>query len=117
MRSLGIKVSIGHSAASYEQASRAIYKGFRSCTHTFNAMHLFHQHEPAIMGAVLEHESVYCEAICDDRHLHPGTIKMLLAIKGWDKVIAVMDSIMAANLPESRYMLGVNDVEVIHVFN
>lgn len=117
MRSLGIKVSIGHSAASYEQASRAIYKGFRSCTHTFNAMHLFHQHEPAIMGAVLEHESVYCEAICDGRHLHPGTIKMLLAIKGWDKVIAVMDSIMAASLPDSRYKLGVNDVEVIHVFN
>ena len=113
MRSLGIKVSIGHSAASYEQASRAIYKGFRSCTHTFNAMHLFQ----AIMGAVLEHESVYCEAICDGRHLHPGTIKMLLAIKGWDKVIAVMDSIMAASLPDSRYKLGVNDVEVIHVFN
>lgn len=114
MRSLGIQVSIGHSAASYEQASRAIDKGARSCTHTFNAMRLFHQHEPAIMGAVLEHESVYCEAICDGRHLHPGTIRMLLAVKGWDKVIAVTDSIMAAGLPDGRYKLGVNDVEVIN---
>ena len=63
------------------------------------------------MGAVLE-QPVFCEAICDGRHLHPGTVRMLLACKGWDKVVAVTDSIQAAGLPDGRYKLGVNDVLV-----
>jgi len=104
-------VAIGHSGADYETAIRAIDAGARACTHTFNAMGLFHQHRPSIMGAVLE-RPVYCEAICDGRHLHPGTVRMLLACKGWDRVAAVTDSIQAAGLPDGRYKLGVNDVVV-----
>ena len=106
-----VTVAIGHSGADYETAISAIDAGARACTHTFNAMALFHQHRPAIMGAVLE-RPVFCEAICDGRHLHPGTVRMLLACKGWDKVVAVTDSIQAAGLPDGRYKLGVNDVVV-----
>lgn len=110
---MGIRVSIGHSGASYETAMQAIENGALTCTHTFNAMGLFHQHRPSIMGAVLESDSVYCEAICDGRHLHPGTVRMLLKAKGWDKVIAITDSIMAAGLPDGKYKLGVNDIVVV----
>ena len=78
-----VTVAIGHSGADYETAIRAIDAGAKACTHTFNAMLPFHQHRPAIMGAVLE-RPVFCEAICDGRHLHPGTVRMLLACKGWD---------------------------------
>ena len=106
-----VTVAIGHSGADYETAIAAIDAGARAATHTFNAMGLFHQHRPAIMGAVLERD-VVCEAICDGRHLHPGTVRMLLACKGWDKVAAVTDSIQAAGLPDGRYKLGVNDVVV-----
>ena len=106
-----IRVAIGHSGASYETAIAAIQAGAVSCTHTFNGMKLFHQHFPAIMGAVLETD-VYCEAICDGRHLHPGTIRTLLKCKGIDRVIGITDSIMAAGLPDGRYRLGVNDVVV-----
>ena len=106
-----VAVAIGHSGADYETAIRAIDAGARACTHTFNAMALFHQHRPAMMGAVLE-RPVFCEAICDGRHLHPGTVRMLLACKGWDKVVAVTDSIQAAGLPDGQYKLGVNDVVV-----
>ena len=62
-------MAIGHSDADYETAREAIRRGVCSCTHTFNVMSLFHQHRPAVMGAVLESD-VYCEAICDGRHLH-----------------------------------------------
>ena len=106
-----VTVAIGHSGADYETAIAAIDAGARAATHTFNAMGLFHQHRPAIMGAVLERD-VFCEAICDGRHLHPGTVRMLLACKGWDRVVAVTDSIQAAGLPDGRYKLGVNDVVV-----
>ena len=74
-------------------------------------MQLLHQHRPAILGAVLESD-VYCEAICDGRHLHPGIVRLLLKVKGLERVVAVTDSIMAAGLPDGRYHLGVNEVVV-----
>lgn len=106
-----VKVAIGHSGAEYDTAMECIANGAVSATHTFNAMRLFHQHQPAIMGAVLESD-VYCEAICDGRHLHPASVRLLLKCKGWDRVVAVTDSIMAAGLPDGNYKLGVNDVVV-----
>lgn len=106
-----VKVAIGHSGAEYDTAMECITNGAVSATHTFNAMRLFHQHQPAIMGAVLESD-VYCEAICDGRHLHPASVRLLLKCKGWDRVVAVTDSIMAAGLPDGNYKLGVNDVVV-----
>ena len=107
-----VTITIGHSGADYETACAAIDKGAACCTHTFNAMGLFHQHRPGIMGAVLE-RPVMCEAICDGRHLHPGSVRMLLACKGYDRVVAVTDSIQAAGLPDGHYKLGVNDVVVV----
>ena len=106
-----VKVAIGHSGADYDTAMECIENGAVSATHTFNAMRLFHQHQPAIMGAVLESD-VYCEAICDGRHLHPASVRLLLKCKGWNRVVAVTDSIMAAGLPDGNYKLGVNDVVV-----
>ena len=106
-----VVVAIGHSGADYAAAMDAIRRGARCATHTFNAMRLFHQHEPAVMGAVLESD-VWCEAICDGRHLHPGAVRLLLKVKGWERVIAVTDSIMAAGLSDGLYKLGVSDVVV-----
>lgn len=111
MRELGIVVAIGHSGADYDTSWEAINNGAACSTHTFNAMKLLHQHFPAIMGAALESD-IYCEAICDGRHLHPGVVRLLLKVKGNDKVVAITDSIMAAGLPDGNYKLGVNDVVV-----
>lgn len=111
IRSMGIQVAMGHSGAGYEEAVTAIKQGVGACTHTFNAMRLFHQHEPAIMGAALESD-IYCEAICDGLHLHPGSVRLLLKTKGNKRVVAITDSIMATGFPEGNYKLGVNDVVV-----
>ena len=108
----GVAVSIGHSGATYEVARQAIQNGAKSCTHTFNAMGLFHQHFPGMMGAVLESKELFCEAICDGKHLHPGTIRMLIKTMGLDKVVMITDSIMAAGLSDGAYKLGVNDIVV-----
>lgn len=107
----GVAVSLGHSGADYDTAWQCIHNGAVSATHTFNAMKLMHQHFPAISGAVLESD-VYCEAICDGIHLHPGTVRLLLKAKGFGRVVAVTDSIMAAGLGDGAYQLGVNDVVV-----
>ncbi len=112
LRELGMVVGIGHSGATYDQAMSAIKLGATVGTHVGNAMRLFHQHEPAIFGAVMESD-VYCETICDGRHLVPGSVRMYAKCKGLDKIVAITDSIMAAGLPDGDYHLGVNDVVVI----
>lgn len=113
IRKKGIcRVSMGHSAAEYEKSVEAIEAGVVSSTHTFNAMKLFHMHRPAISGAALESDDVYCEVIADGFHLHPATVRLILKTKGFEKVVAITDSIMAAGLPDGKYKLGVNDVVV-----
>ncbi|WP_088228234.1 N-acetylglucosamine-6-phosphate deacetylase [Desulfosporosinus sp. FKB] len=107
----GVIVSIGHSGADYETALACIRNGARSATHTFNAMRLLDHHAPGICGAVLETD-VYCEAICDGKHLHPGIIRLLLKTKGLNRIVAITDSIMAAGLPDGFYNLGVSSVQV-----
>ena len=111
LRELGIVVGIGHSGATYDQAMGAIAQGATVGTHVGNAMRLFHQHEPAIFGAILESD-VYCETICDGRHLAPGSVRMYCKCKGLDRIVAITDSIMAAGLPDGDYHLGVNEVVV-----
>lgn len=112
LKEMGIVVGIGHSGATYDQAMRAISLGATVGTHVGNAMRLFHQHEPAIFGAIMESD-VYCETICDGRHLVPGSVRMYAKCKGLDRIVAITDSIMAAGLPDGDYHLGVNDVVVI----
>ncbi len=52
--------------------------------------------------------------ICDGRHLHPGTVRFIMKMKGLDRVVAITDSIMAAGLPDGYYKLGrSNDVVVV----
>lgn len=111
LTALGMTVAMGHSGAGYDQAAAAVKAGVASATHLGNACRLFHQHDPAIWGVALESD-IYVEAICDGRHLHPGSVRLYLKAKGWDKVVAVTDSIMAAGLPDGNYKLGVNDVVV-----
>lgn len=108
---LGVRVSIGHSSASYEQAMACIDAGAASTTHTMNAMKLLHMHDPAILTAVLGSD-IYCEMICDGFHLHPPIVRLLVKIKGTEKMIPVTDSMMAAGYPDGFYMLGVNKVKV-----
>lgn len=110
--SKSIVVAAGHSGASYDEAVESIRRGVTACTHTFNGMKLFHQHEPSLMGAVLESDDVYCEFICDYLHLHPGSVRFLIKVKGTSRAVAVTDSISAAGLPDGEYMLGVNEVVV-----
>ena len=111
LEALGITSVIGHSGAGYDLSWACVNAGAKSAMHVGNAMRLFHQHEPAIFGVALESD-IYAETICDGRHLVPGTVRLYVKVKGWDKILGITDSIMAAGLPDGNYKLGVNDVVV-----
>ena len=50
LKELGIRVSMGHSAATHEQGIEGVKAGAGLLTHTFNAMNPLHHREPGLAG-------------------------------------------------------------------
>lgn len=95
----GVLVAIGHSDATYGEATDAIGRGARLATHLFNAMRPWHHREPGPSGAALAHREVACSIIADLVHLHPAVIAQVAALKGWERTILVTDAVAAAGMP------------------
>jgi N-acetylglucosamine-6-phosphate deacetylase len=105
-------VSLGHSDADYDTAKRAIELGARLSTHTFDTMRPLHHREPALVGAVLEDDRVYCEFIPDFVHLHPAIVKLIWRAKGKERAIAVTDGTEASGLEDGVYDLSLGRIRV-----
>jgi N-acetylglucosamine-6-phosphate deacetylase len=108
----GIVASMGHSNATYSEAVNAIKLGVTHAAHTFNGMKSFHHREPGIVGAVLVHDELTAELISDNIHVHPVAMKLLVRMKGTDKVVLVTDAVQAAGMPDGKYKLGKQNVIV-----
>ena len=109
--SLGIRPSLGHSDASWQQTVDAYKAGAHAITHLGNAMRAFHHREPGILGAALDYPFLV-EIIADGVHSHPAFIRIVEGLKNPDHLILVSDSMMATGLPDGAYHLGSRDVTV-----
>jgi N-acetylglucosamine-6-phosphate deacetylase len=99
----GMRVQIGHTAASYEEARAALDAGASGFTHLFNAMSALHHRAPGAVGAALAHAQ-QAEIIPDLLHVHPGAIRAALrAIPG---LFCVSDATAATGMPDGAYRLG-----------
>ena len=92
-------VSLGHSAATLDQATAAIAAGARHATHLFNRMPPLGHRAPGLAGAVLQTEEVAAEIICDGAHVHPAMVRAAIAAKHVSRVMAITDATAAAGLP------------------
>jgi N-acetylglucosamine-6-phosphate deacetylase len=99
LASRGHRVSLGHSAATYEEALAAIAAGARQATHLFNRMPPLGHRDPGLAGAVLQAEDVAAEIICDGYHVHPAVVRTAVAAKHPSRVLAITDGTAAAGLP------------------
>jgi N-acetylglucosamine-6-phosphate deacetylase len=103
----GHRVSLGHSAATYDEALAAIAAGARHATHLFNRMPRLDHRAPGLVGAVLQTDEVAAEIICDGAHVHPALIRTAIAAKRPSRIFAISDATAAAGLPAgSRALLG-----------
>lgn len=101
-----IKLSLGHSNATYEQALTFIHQyGCQHITHLFNGMAPFHHRHPGIAGAALD-STVVCELICDNIHSHPAAQRLACKLKGPDKLILITDSMRACGQGDGISELG-----------
>lgn len=89
----GIKPFIGHSTAGYREVAAAAEKGATHVTHLFNAMPAFHRREPGLIGAALAIDNMTADIIADGIHVDPAAIKLVVEVKGADKVILISDGI------------------------
>lgn len=96
----GTITSLGHSDATFAQATAAFDAGMRHTTHTFNATRRFHHREAGAIGAALTDDRVSCELIYDGHHVSKPAADVLFRCKGDDRVIAVSDSSAATGLPD-----------------
>jgi N-acetylglucosamine-6-phosphate deacetylase len=103
----GIRVSVGHSGASFEDAMAAFAEGASRATHLFNAMPVLSHRAPGAVGAALAHLDVTVELIADGVHVHPTVLRLAIGAKPADRVVAISDGTAASGLPPgSRTTLG-----------
>jgi len=109
----GHRVSLGHSGADFDQAVAAIDAGARHATHLFNRMTPITHRAPGLAGAVLSHDDVRAELICDGFHVHPAISRLAIAAKGIDGVMAITDGTAGAGLvPGTTARLGGRPIRV-----
>lgn len=101
LTSAGIKVSLGHSSATYDQGLSAVHAGATCLTHTLNAMSPLHHRDPGLAGLVTAPGSTspYFSIIPDGNHLHPSVATMLFRANP-EKCIVITDSIELAGLDD-----------------
>lgn len=99
-----VRISIGHTDATYEQAIEAIDAGATHVTHLFNAQTGLHHRKPGVVGAGLSTD-VSVELIADTFHVHPAIFGVVYALKK-DKLCLITDCTRAGGMPDGQYSLG-----------
>jgi N-acetylglucosamine-6-phosphate deacetylase len=109
----GHHVSLGHSGATYEQAMEGVRAGARQATHLFNRMTPLGHRAPGLAGAVLESDEVTAELVCDGVHVHPAMMRVAVAAKRPDRIMAITDGTAGSGLPRgSTALLGGRSIAV-----
>jgi len=109
----GHRVSLGHSGATFDEATAAIDAGARHVTHLFNRMTAVGHREPGLAGAALCHDDLAAEIVCDGVHVHPAIVRLAVAAKGPERVMAITDGTAGSGLePGARAALGGRPITV-----
>ena len=99
----GILPSIGHSAAKYDDVLSAKDAGARLITHLYSCTSTIVREggfrKLGIIEAAYLLDDMYVEIIADGKHLPPELIKLILKIKGTDRVALITDSLPIAGTP------------------
>lgn len=108
---MGVKVALGHSDASFDEAVAAVDAGANIFVHTFNGMSGLHHREPGMVGAAMATDAI-SELICDGHHVDPNAAGILMNTKGRDKIALITDCMSAGGMADGDYKLGEFPVRV-----
>ena len=74
----GVRVSLGHSMATYPESRAAMAEGLRGFTHLFNAMRPLTSREPGPIAQALESPAAWYGLIVDGVHVDPAMLRLAL---------------------------------------
>lgn len=108
----GVRLSAGHSQATFTQAAAAFAAGVTSATHLFNAMPPLGHREPGLAGAALTTPGVFAELILDFVHVHPAAAELAIRAKGPEGIVLITDALPVAGLAPGQYAWDGRQVEL-----
>jgi N-acetylglucosamine-6-phosphate deacetylase len=112
LRARGVAISLGHSAATFEEARAGYAAGATCTTHLFNAMSGVDHRAPGLAVAALLDDEVWVELIADGIHVSPVLWPVITRLKPVARLLLVSDAISLAGTSDGRGRLGELDVEV-----
>jgi N-acetylglucosamine-6-phosphate deacetylase len=108
----GIRVALGHTAASPDEIRAAVEAGATLSTHLGNGCAATLPRHPNIIWEQLAHDRLFASFIVDGHHLPSATVKAMMRAKTPARSMLVTDAIAAAGCPPGIYSLGGLQVEL-----
>ena len=108
----GVRVALGHTAASPQQIADAISAGATLSTHLGNGCAAVLPRHPNVIWEQLAADELHASLIVDGHHLPAATVKAMVRAKGVERTILVTDAIAAADCPAGRYRMGAVECEL-----
>lgn len=99
-----VVLSLGHSDASFDQATEAYNKGIATTTHLFNAMPSIHHREPNLPTAFFNHQTAMASIIADGNHVNFEVIKMSHKLAS-DRLFLITDTVTSCNVGPYQHKL------------
>ncbi len=112
LRDRGVAVSIGHSAATVEEARAGYSAGGRTTTHLFNGMTGVDHRHPGVAVAALTNDEVSVELIADGQHVHPALWELISRAKPRSQLVLVSDALQYAGTGIGRGTLSGVAIEI-----
>jgi N-acetylglucosamine-6-phosphate deacetylase len=108
----GVRVAIGHTAATGAQIADAVRAGASLSTHLGNGCAQVLPRHPNVIWEQLGEDRLLASFIVDGHHLPAATVRSMIRAKTPGRTILVTDATAAAGMPPGRYTLGGQQVEL-----
>lgn len=110
LRKKKIVSSLAHSDATCKEVMRAYENGVSALTHFYSCMTGVHRKNAFRVAGAIEAgyliDDLFVEVIADGCHLPAELLKLIVKVKGADRICLVTDSMRAAGMPDGEYLLG-----------
>lgn len=91
-----VVVSLGHSSATFEQATKAYNQGIQTTTHLFNAMSALQHRAPGIPTAVFNHPTAMSSIIVDGLHVDFEVVNVAAKVMK-ERLFIITDAVTECN--------------------
>ncbi len=98
--------SLVASHADAHTVHEAVQHGLRCCTHMFNGFKPMHHRDSSTVAAIMNEPQIACQLFTDGIHVNPVWVRLLINVKGLDKIYGVTDYSKYSGLPEGTHKIN-----------